>query len=65
MKQLFSRIIAKRNRRTYIRISNLLSDIRAMIGFTYFPWVWNRRLKIPRDARVNAFFAPAIKSNEN
>lgn len=27
--------------------------------------LWNCRLKIPRDARVNAFFAPAIKSNEN
>lgn len=27
--------------------------------------LWNYRLKIPRDARVNAFFAPAIKSNEN
>jgi len=27
--------------------------------------LWKCRLKIPRDARVNAFASPAIKSNEN
>lgn len=46
-------------------VCRLLFDIRAIRFRIFFANLWKYQLKIPRDARVNAFAVPAIKSNEN
>lgn len=65
MKQLSFRIITKGDRRVYIRTGYRVSYLISERFHIFSASLWNCRLKIPRDARVNAFFAPTIKSNEN